>query len=118
MVFPAYHRDSSPEKIGTVSGWYDTLRLFLVLTGQEFVMPFGWPSFSELLRTIAVWHAHPEELRQSPTIDGRSFPASHRHPGYDRLPRWAAHHFAGGGVYRPGPETDWVGERRNTVLIQ
>lgn len=59
----------------------------------------------ELLRTLAVWHAHPEEIRQGPTVDVRFFPASYRHPGYDRLPRGGMHLFAGRGVYSPGLET-------------
>lgn len=45
-------------------GWYDIPRLFLVLNGKNFVMPFGHETFSELLRTLTVWHAHPEALDQ------------------------------------------------------
>lgn len=43
-------------------GWYDTPQLFLVLEGQDFLMPFGHEEFSELRRTLAVWHAHPDAL--------------------------------------------------------
>lgn len=45
-------------------GWYDIPRLFLVLQGQNFVMPFGHEQFSELLRTLTVYHAFPEVLEQ------------------------------------------------------
>lgn len=45
-------------------GWYETPRLFLVVQGQDFMMPFDHELFSELLRTLAVWHAHPEALEQ------------------------------------------------------
>lgn len=43
-------------------GWYETPRLCLFVTGQDFVMPFGWPEFSELLRMLTVYHHHPELL--------------------------------------------------------
>lgn len=45
-------------------GWYENPRLYLLLTGQDFIMPFGWESFSELLRILTVYHAHPEVLHQ------------------------------------------------------
>ncbi|EEB1617592.1 transcriptional regulator [Salmonella enterica subsp. enterica serovar Enteritidis] len=54
-------------------GWYETPRLFMLLTGQEFIMPFGWSQFSELLRTFTVWHHHPEALSQGWTGDALIF---------------------------------------------
>lgn len=45
-------------------GWYETPRLYLLLNGQDFIMPFGWESFSELLRILTVYHAHPQALHQ------------------------------------------------------
>ncbi|MDX6917784.1 transcriptional regulator [Pectobacterium carotovorum] len=43
-------------------GWYENPRLYLLLTGQDFIMPFGWESFSELLRILTVYHSHPNIL--------------------------------------------------------
>ncbi|HEY2452371.1 MAG TPA: transcriptional regulator [Scandinavium sp.] len=42
--------------------WYEMPRLFLVVTGEHFIMPFGWEPFSELLRMLSVRHAHPDSL--------------------------------------------------------
>lgn len=62
------------QEIGTrTSSMYDSPRLFLVLTGQDFVIPFGWPQFSELLRTLYVWHHAPEVIHQSWTGDAVMF---------------------------------------------
>lgn len=49
---------------GTRTGsWYQTPQLFLIVTGQEFIMPLGYEPFCELLRTLSVWQRHPEALR-------------------------------------------------------
>ncbi|MEI3779844.1 transcriptional regulator [Pectobacterium brasiliense] len=45
-------------------GWYETPRLFLVVQGKDFLMPFGHEQFSELLRTLTVYHTHPAVLNQ------------------------------------------------------
>lgn len=45
-------------------GWYETPRLCLFLTGENFAMTFGWAEFSELLRVMSVYHHHPEILPQ------------------------------------------------------
>ncbi|WP_263064746.1 transcriptional regulator [Dickeya dadantii] len=45
-------------------GWYETPRLFLVLNGQDFVMPSGLDQFYELLRILSIHHHHPEVISQ------------------------------------------------------
>lgn len=51
---------------GTRTGsWYQPPRLFLCVTGERFIMPFGHEQFCELLRTLTLWHRHPAALRQS-----------------------------------------------------
>lgn len=57
-------RISGQESGTRPGGWYETPRLFLVVQGRDFLMPFGHEPFSELLRTLAVWNAHPEALGQ------------------------------------------------------
>nr|API82586.1 Hypothetical protein [Leclercia adecarboxylata] len=42
--------------------WYTTPRLHLLITGQDFVVPYGWEAFSELLGLLALYAAHPEAL--------------------------------------------------------
>lgn len=42
--------------------WYTTPRLHLLVTGQDFVVPYGWEAFSELLGLLALYAAHPEAL--------------------------------------------------------
>ncbi len=44
--------------------WYKTPRLSLFITGQEFVVPYGWKPFSELLGLFTLYARHPEALRQ------------------------------------------------------
>lgn len=62
------------QELGIRTGsWYDTPRLYLLLTGQDFVMPFGWAQFSELLRTLSIWHHTPEVINQSWTGDAVMF---------------------------------------------
>lgn len=42
--------------------WYETPRLHLLITGQEFVTPYGWEAFSELLGLFTLYARHPEAL--------------------------------------------------------
>lgn len=42
--------------------WYEPPRLFLTISGQDFIMPFGWRHFSELLRALQVFHHNPALL--------------------------------------------------------
>lgn len=42
--------------------WYNTPRLHLLLTGQDFVVPYGWEAFSELLGLFTLYFRHPEAL--------------------------------------------------------
>ncbi|RJT32760.1 transcriptional regulator [Rahnella woolbedingensis] len=42
----------------------ETPRLFLVLTGSNFVMPFGWAQFAELCRLLNVYRTTPEAVRR------------------------------------------------------
>lgn len=42
--------------------WYDTLRLHLLITGQDFMVPYGWEAFSELLGLFTFYARHPEAL--------------------------------------------------------
>lgn len=42
--------------------WYTTPRLHLLITGQDFVVPFGWAVFSELLGLFTLYARHPEAL--------------------------------------------------------
>lgn len=50
------HPDQRP------GAWYDTPRLHLLITGQEFVVPYGWEVFSELLGLFSLYARHPEAL--------------------------------------------------------
>ena len=43
-------------------GWYDAPRLHLLITGQDFVVPYGWSHFSELLGLFTLYTRHPEAL--------------------------------------------------------
>ncbi|EAR0283767.1 transcriptional regulator [Salmonella enterica subsp. enterica] len=43
-------------------GWYETPCLHLMITGQEFVVPYGWAVFSELLGLFTLYARHPEAL--------------------------------------------------------
>jgi len=63
-------RISGQEPDSRPGEWYETPRLYLLVSGQEFVMPFGWIQFSELLRTLSVYHHHPAVLTQG--FDGSS----------------------------------------------
>ncbi len=40
--------------------WYTTPRLHLLITGQDFVVPYGWEAFSELLGLFSLYARHPE----------------------------------------------------------
>lgn len=42
--------------------WYTTPRLHLLITGQDFVVPYGWEVFSELLGLFTLYARHPEAL--------------------------------------------------------
>lgn len=42
--------------------WYETPRLHLLITGQDFVVPYGWEVFSELLGLFILYARHPEAL--------------------------------------------------------
>lgn len=42
--------------------WYTTPRLHLLITGQDFVVPYGWEVFSELLGLLTLYARHPEAL--------------------------------------------------------
>ena len=42
--------------------WYTTPRLHLLITGQDFVVPYGWEEFSELLGLFSLYTRHPEAL--------------------------------------------------------
>ncbi|WP_064170755.1 hypothetical protein, partial [Klebsiella variicola] len=44
------------------AAWYETPRLYLMLSGPNFIVPFNWAHFSELLRALQVWHAGPEQM--------------------------------------------------------
>lgn len=42
--------------------WYTPPRLHLLITGQDFVVPYGWEAFSELLGLFTLYSRHPEAL--------------------------------------------------------
>ncbi|ELY6169749.1 transcriptional regulator [Cronobacter sakazakii] len=42
--------------------WYETPRLHLLITGQDFVVPYGWEVFSELLGLFSLYASNPEAL--------------------------------------------------------
>jgi hypothetical protein len=42
--------------------WYNTPRLHLLITGQDFVVPYGWGAFSELLGLFSLYARHPDDL--------------------------------------------------------
>jgi hypothetical protein len=42
--------------------WYTTPRLHLLITGQDFVVPYGWEAFSELLGLFSLYARHTEAL--------------------------------------------------------
>lgn len=42
--------------------WYNTPRLHLLITGQDFVVPYGWEAFSELLGLFTLYARHPKAL--------------------------------------------------------
>lgn len=42
--------------------WYTTPRLHLLITGQDFVVPYGWETFSELLGLFTLYARYPEAL--------------------------------------------------------
>lgn len=41
---------------------YNTPRLHLLVTGQDFVVPYGWEAFSELLGLFTLYARHPEAV--------------------------------------------------------
>lgn len=43
-------------------GWYEVPCLHLLITGQDFVVSFGWPHFSELLGLFSLYTRHPDAL--------------------------------------------------------
>ncbi|HDU5045499.1 TPA: transcriptional regulator [Klebsiella aerogenes] len=42
--------------------WYETPRLHLLVTGRDFVVPYGWEVFSELLGLFTLYARYPEAL--------------------------------------------------------
>ncbi|KLF28688.1 transcriptional regulator [Klebsiella aerogenes] len=42
--------------------WYDTPSLHLIITGKDFVVPYGWEVFSELLGLFTLYARHPDAL--------------------------------------------------------
>lgn len=42
--------------------WYTTPRLHLLITGQDFVVPYGWEAFSELLGLFTLYARYPDAL--------------------------------------------------------
>ena len=42
--------------------WYDTPSLHLLITGLDFVVPYGWEVFSELLGLFTLYARHPDAL--------------------------------------------------------
>lgn len=42
--------------------WYETPRLHLLITGQDFVVPYGWEVFSEMLGLFSLYARYPEAL--------------------------------------------------------
>jgi hypothetical protein len=42
--------------------WYTTPRLHLLITGQDFVVPYGWEAFSELLGLFSLYARNQEAL--------------------------------------------------------
>ncbi len=42
--------------------WYTTPRLHQLITGQDFVVPYGWEVFSELLGLFTLYARYPEAL--------------------------------------------------------
>lgn len=42
--------------------WYNTPRLHLLITGQDFVVPYGWEVFSELQGLFTLYARYPEAL--------------------------------------------------------
>lgn len=42
--------------------WYETPRLHLLITGQDFVVPYGWEAFSELVGLLTLYARFPEAL--------------------------------------------------------
>ncbi|MEW5562023.1 transcriptional regulator [Enterobacter asburiae] len=50
------HPDQRP------GAWYDTPKMHLIVTGQEFVVPVGWAVFTELLGLFSLYARFPEAL--------------------------------------------------------
>lgn len=50
------HPDERP------GAWYNTPRLYLLVTGQDLVVPYGWETFSELLGLLTLHARNPEAL--------------------------------------------------------
>ncbi len=42
--------------------WYETPRLHLLITGQDFVVPYGWEVFSEMLGLFSLYARYSEAL--------------------------------------------------------
>ncbi|AKJ42294.1 hypothetical protein [Pragia fontium] len=43
-------------------GWYEPPRLYMLISGQEFTIPYDWEHFSELLRILTIYQHNPEAL--------------------------------------------------------
>ncbi|QDX30945.1 hypothetical protein [Dickeya poaceiphila] len=43
--------------------WYEMPRLHLLITGQDFVVPYGWEHFSELLGVLTLYAKYPNALK-------------------------------------------------------
>lgn len=50
--------EGQPADLRTAA-WYDAPRLYLMVSGTHFIMPFGWEHFSELLRALQVFRTEP-----------------------------------------------------------
>ncbi|WP_085072388.1 hypothetical protein [Pantoea alhagi] len=44
------------------AAWYAPPRLFMTVSGADFIMPFGWRHFSELLRALQAYQLQPSLL--------------------------------------------------------
>lgn len=79
---------------------YETPRLHLLITGQGFVVPYGWEAFSELLGLFTLYARYPEALAHAPA-SGRArdvLAARTRHEGGILRYRRPADFHAGRGL--------------------
>lgn len=81
--------EGQPADLRTAA-WYDTPRLYLVVSGPNFIMPFAWEHVSELLRALQVYQSSPELLPRgyhghSVMFSSPSGPAGNGFIGFDAL---------------------------------